>query len=453
MRKWTKYEKLLLVLFVLTIPVVRPWIHGDGKYYYAFARAILFQGNLDFGPDWYNMWKPGKLYFTSYRTYVTPTGHLWNHFSVGPAILWSPFLITARAITPAVDWVLGTHFANDGFSKPYMIAMAVGTMFYGFLTLLLSLRMARKYAPEHWAFLAVFGIWLASAFTFYLYVEPSLSHAHSAFVVALFVWYWDRTREHRKWWQWVTLGAIAGLVMDTYYANALVLTLLLIDLIRGAWMALRNRANQELLQLVYNACLFAVTALIVVSPTLISKKIIFGSYWQSGYREIWSWNSPGFFGVCFSSHGVFSWTPILIPAVVGLFMLRRTDRSLSFGLLATLVAFIYFIGCFENWPAIPSFGNRFFVAFTLIFIVGLAVFLKELDAWTRNHRLVWPTTAAIIALLALWNCGVIYQWAAHLFPHDGEVSWSQIAYNQMAVVPGQVVQLVRTSLEHRLGLK
>ena len=31
----------------------------------------------------------------------------------------------------------------------------------------------------------------------YMYFNPSWSHAHSAFIVALFVWYWDRTRTTR----------------------------------------------------------------------------------------------------------------------------------------------------------------------------------------------------------------------------------------------------------------
>lgn len=67
-----------------------------------------------------------------------------------------------------MDALRGTHFANDGFSKPYMYAMAVGTLFYGFLTLWISLLLARKYLPERWGFLAVIGIWLASSFAFYL---------------------------------------------------------------------------------------------------------------------------------------------------------------------------------------------------------------------------------------------------------------------------------------------
>jgi hypothetical protein len=30
--------------------------------------------------------------------------------------------------------------------------------------------------------------------------------------VALFLWYWIRTRGSRAWWQWTILGAVGGLM-------------------------------------------------------------------------------------------------------------------------------------------------------------------------------------------------------------------------------------------------
>src|SRR5271157_4438151 len=100
--RWTKYEKALAVLFLLTLPMIRPWIHGDGRGYYAFARAVLFQHNLDFERDWYYGYeKDPRMSNPSFRfNYLTPNGHFENHWTIGPAILWSPFLLAARLITP-----------------------------------------------------------------------------------------------------------------------------------------------------------------------------------------------------------------------------------------------------------------------------------------------------------------------------------------------------------------
>ena len=57
----------------------------------------------------------------------------------------------------------------------------------------------------------------------YMYFNPSWSHAHSAFAVALFLWYDQNTRQARTPKQWLVLGLAAGLMIDMYYPNAIFL--------------------------------------------------------------------------------------------------------------------------------------------------------------------------------------------------------------------------------------
>ena len=87
--------------------------------------------------------------------------------------------------------------------------------------------------PERWAFLATLGIWLGTSLPVYMVLNPSWSHAQSAFTVALFFWYWNRTREARTWPQWAALGALGGLAMDVYYLNVVLLAL---PLMESAWL-------------------------------------------------------------------------------------------------------------------------------------------------------------------------------------------------------------------------
>ena len=151
-----------------------------------------------------------------------PTGYVRNHFAIGPSILWAPFLFPVHAIVLLADH-LGAHIAATGYSRPYLIVMAASTALYGFAGLLLAFDLARRYAAEGWAFLAVLGIWLASSLPVYMYFNPSWSHAQSAFGVALFLWYWHRTRQSRSPRQWLILGLAAGLMIDIYYPNAILL--------------------------------------------------------------------------------------------------------------------------------------------------------------------------------------------------------------------------------------
>lgn len=453
MRRLTKYEALLVILFLLTLPISNPWVRGDGVGYYAFARSMLIEHRLDFTKDWLAANTSFRMDRTDAHGNIAPseyttTGHLDNHFSVGPAILWFPFLMVAHGSVLLYDH-LGGQVPADGFSRPYRIAMAVGTALYGFFALLISFLLARRYVPERWAFLATLGIWFASSLPVYMYFNPSWSHAQSAFTVALFLWYWIRTRPARTWGQWIVLGAIGGLMMDVYYVSGVLLLLPLLESLGGYWKALQGTPREPIVRLFLKNVVFVTTLFALFVPTLVSKKIIYGSYLNFGYRERWFWRSPAFFRASFSAdHGLFSWTPILILAVMGLFILRRRERMLAWYLIALFAAYLYAIGCYQNWDGLSSFGNRFFVPLTSVFVLGLAAFFDGLErAWNEQRASIVSVSAT--AVFILWNMGLIFQWGMHLIPSRGAISWRDAAYNQFAVVPADASQAVRNYLAHR----
>ena len=47
-----RYTRILVILFLCTLPLVNPIVHGDGVGYYAYFRAPLIQHNLRFEEDW-----------------------------------------------------------------------------------------------------------------------------------------------------------------------------------------------------------------------------------------------------------------------------------------------------------------------------------------------------------------------------------------------------------------
>ena len=330
--------------------------------------------------------------------------------------------------------------------------MALGTALCGFLGIWFSFLLAKKYCGEKWAFVAALGIWFASSLPVYMYFNPSWAHAHSAFVVALFLWYWDRTRADRSTTQWLILGAIAGLMMDVYYISGVLLIVPLLESLDGYWHRLKAGEIGRAKQLFVSNVVFVMAILVTFLPTLITKKIIYGGYFNFGYTEHWFWKSPALLKVCFSAeHGLFSWTPILLLSVAGLFLLRRYDRDLAFFLTGGFLFYLYAIGCYENWAGISSFGNRFFISLTPLFVLGLASFFGWIASKWRERQ---ATTFAwsVTALFVLWNMGLIFQWGTHLIPSRGPISWREAAHNQYAVVPEQVAQTLKSYLVRRKEL-
>jgi len=452
----TRYQKMLVLLFILTLPFCNAWIRGDGVGYYAFARSILIEHRLDFTKDWLDANPTFRMNRTDAQGNIlasefTATGHLNNHFSIGPAILWTPFLAVAHL--GVLIWNrMGGQVPADGYSAPYRWAMAAGTAVYGFLALMISFVLARAYVGEPWACLGALGVWFASSLPVYMYFNPSWAHAHSAFAVAIFLWFWIRTRGHRTWPQWAILGLIGGLMIDVYYVNAIVLLCPLFESLAEYWTILKRNGNRAFRNLFTANLIFVGAVCAAFFPTLVAKKIIYGGYFHMGYTERWFWYSPAFWKVCFSAqHGLFSWTPVILLSVAGLFFLWSRDRSLTVALLATVAAYVYAIGCYENWHGISSYGNRFLVSLTPIFVIGLAALSDGMArAWKERQAMV--TAVCTVALLSLWNLGLVFQWGMHLIPERGPISWKVAARNQITVVPAQAASALENYLTRRRDL-
>jgi hypothetical protein len=431
----------LTILFLTSLPMVNPYVHGDGVGYYAYAQSLVIDHDLNFEDDWRaatpgflrdRVDSNGKLLAEEH----TITGHLRNHFSVGPAILWAPFLGLAHAGVILAD-AMGAQIPATGYSRPYLAAMSASTVLYGFLGLLMAFDLARRYAGDTWAFLATLGIWFASSLPVYMYFNPAWSHAHSAFAVSLFLWYWQRTRDHRSLRQWIVLGMAAGLMMNVYYPNAILMIVPAIE----ALVEYYRTAPARWARLLANHVFFLGIAAVALLPTLVTRWIIFGGPFESGYPPMaeWNWTSPVWRSVLFSAnHGLLSWTPVLIPALLGLYSAYKRDAVLGAGLLLAVLIFGYFISSYPDWDGLSSFGNRFFISLTPVFVIGLAAGLSSFARWWNRPGSDVALTGAGLALLAVWNAGFIFQWGTQMIPSRGAISWQEMARNQFTEVPARM---------------
>src|SRR5205823_3079 len=161
-------------------------------------RSLRFDGDLDFANDYrrFTELNPKSGIDTSLlqpNRIRKATGLYGNVAPVGSALMWAPFFLAADALVHAAD-ALGARIPADGFSPPYIYAVCYASALYGLLGLLLSYRMARRYAGQFGTTLASVTIWLATPLVFYMFVQMPWSHATGFFLVALFLAIWQRTR-------------------------------------------------------------------------------------------------------------------------------------------------------------------------------------------------------------------------------------------------------------------
>jgi len=436
-------EWLLLALFALTVPLVNPYIRGDGNGYYAYVRSAVIDGDLRFEDEF----RRGDPAFVA--TVIGPDGqvspnlvlgggYIRNQWSVGPAVLWAPAFLLAHAAAKASGWV-GRPVAADGYSAPYRWSCAVATAIYSLIGLVLACLAAERFVGRGPAVAATIGVWLASPLPVYMYFLPFHVPALSAFAVSLFVWYWLRTRDVRTPAEWGRWGLAGGLMVLVYYLNAVCLLFAVVDL--GRALAASGAAARR--RVAVGGAAFALGAVVALSPNFAVKWIVHGSPFNTGYEDHFFWGSPRLWQVGFASeHGMFLWTPILLAAAIGLAALWRRDRRVGASAVLVFAAYYYVVASYENWHGQSAFGSRFFVSLTPLFVLGLASLLAATSA--RPAAL-----ALLLAPLILWNAGLMFQWGTGLVPNRGPIDFEVVAHEQVTRVPALAASFLARYLGDR----
>ena len=284
---------LLAALFVASLPLVNPYLRGDGNGYYAYVRSIVIDHDLDFE----NEFRHGdplfrEVYFDEqgvlHPWMRSATGHVVNQWAVGPSMLWLPFFLCAHLAVEASN-LLGASLPADGFSAPYRWCCAAGTAFYGWLAIVLAFSSAARATGSRAALMAALGIWFASSLPVYMYFLPFHVHALSAFAVAVFVWYWLRAQPFGlDWRRWIRWGLMAGLMTAVYYLNAIVAAIALVEL-GSAGRAAGPRRGKSV---VTAAAAFAAGWFVAMAPHFAVKWILHGSPLTTGYEDEFFWTTP-----------------------------------------------------------------------------------------------------------------------------------------------------------------
>jgi hypothetical protein len=274
-----------------------------------------------------------------------------------------------------------------------------------------------------------------------MYFNPSWSHAHAAFSVALFLWYWEKTRSARTFTQWMALGLAAGLMIDVYLPNGVFLLLPMVEALLRHLSLWKNEDKQSQYGLFLGGVAFVGAVWLALLPTLITRKIVYGGFFDVGvYSQLlWDWSAPHWWQVLFSSdHGALSWTPVLLLALIGFFVAPRSARVTAGYLGAGATVFYYVIASYPYWDGLSSYGNRFFISLTAIFIFGLALLFDRAATLFRDGGRAFVAVAGIVMVLTLWNMGLMFQWGEHLIPVRGEISFREVTHNQFFVVPKEL---------------
>ena len=388
---------------------------SDGREYFVQVRSLVIDWDLDLSNENDAFGVRGTA----------------GNFAFGAPLLWAPFFVLAHLWLGLLN-LLGGEYPRNGFFNPYQRAIGLGSLVYGFAALMLIYQLLCQYFSRRLSAASTIAITCGSFIVWYLIADNSMSHPASMFAVTLFIYMWHRTRGDRSMQRWMLLGAAAGLMSMVRWQNVLFVVFpaieelgVLIGRLRGEHAAAEPTPDEEppaswAAQTASRYVLFAATFFIVFSPQLVFWRVVRGGWFSlpAGAHGT-KLAAPAFGDVLFSpDRGLFSWTPLLLVAVLGLIPFTRRHRQFGGLLIAALVLQVYINGTVE-WSG-HGFGARRFANCALIFAVGLAALLR----WMRDRPAIAP--ALVVGALVVTNIFFMAGMQAGDIPPTGTVRFAEM---------------------------
>jgi len=450
---------LLVLLFVVSLPAVTPRIYSsDEVQYFAYLRSLWFDHDLSFENEYRYFYDRGIARSEGFReTFLeleTDTHHRINFGTIGCAILWSPFYGAGDLVARA------TGATRDGFSKPYVAAVAYGSAVYGFLAVVLAIRCAGRLGFN--GFAAGLAVWFGTPLLFYMYVAPPFSHACSAFGVALFTWVWLHVRDDRSPRGMLALGAAAALMVMVREQDLFFIAGPAVDF---AWSAVNAKGQMPNAKRVLASATAGILSFVIVFAPQAATYLVLNGHLgpHASVSNKMSWTAPHALQVLFSpEHGLFIWTPLAAICLAGLVTLllppnqppprlRRSAEALCEGgrwkrqvaiCLLVMVAFqVYIGGSVESWTVAGGFGQRRFIALTTALVIGYGAVRPA----SRGAAALWT---AITVLCVYWNLALTAEFATGLMDRQ-RLEPQKNAYDAFVTLPRMAPSLAYRYLFER----
>ncbi len=300
-------------------------------------------------------------------TTVLPSGALVNTFSIGPALILSPFVLPFVSSAAPPPWL------------PFRAAAALAAMSLLVLTAFVCVKVVRRIGiRDDDARLATGLALLSSPLALYTTRYTLNAHTWGGLLVALTLHQaliWVESRRARNA---AALGLAAGLACVNRWQDAVVVVPVL--LVAAVVAARAGSAWRSGVVLIAGAAALAGTC------QLLAWWIQFGTPFLvpqgGGYLR---WRSPALVSLVFSSyHGLLPWAPGLALGIGALALGRRSRQRwlIAAAALGSVLA-LYVSACAEDWWGRDSFGPRRLASLAPIGAIGLGLLLTRLTARGR----------------------------------------------------------------------
>jgi len=403
---------LLVIAFYFSDINKKALVREDGVGYYSYLPAVIIYNDLSFtflidedAPYTYGensfekKYNPEEAKILGFNK--LENGNYINKYSIGVAVLLSPFFIIGHVLTFIFGGIV------SGWSYFYQYSVFVGGIVYFFMGLFILKKVLLNYFSRAITFLCLILIVFGTNLFNYATYENVFSHVYSFFLINLLIFITPKWAAKKDLKNAIIIGIVAGLILLVRFTNLIFLFITILYNFKSVKIFLEKVKNN--LKLYYKQ--IGIIILIILAINFfqffywkyMSGKWLIKAYLDEGFLFL----QPKLTKVMFSTEkGLFFWSPILIFATVGLFMFKNTARRYLFAFIFVLITHLYLVSSWWNWEYGWSFGHRAFTDCLGIFAIGLGGLFSGLKRrWLKITMLLFSfalTFLSIFQMLQYW---------------------------------------------------
>ncbi len=365
----------------------------DIKSYYSYLPAtFIYQDlTLDFMDK-----EPGKF---SNRIWPieTPTGKKAITTTYGMAVLYTPFFLLGHMVALVVP-----AWEADGYSWPYYFALNFSALFYLWIGLLFLSKVLSRFFREKIVAFTIFAVVIGTNLFYYTTAEAPMTHAFSFALFAVFLWRTIKFYDHPTLKNILISGALAGFITLIRPTNIIILLIFFLWDIKS-WANFKERFI-FFLQRFHWVIFMALIFVLVWVPQFtywyhVSGKVFYFTYGEKGASFFF--NNPQIFNILFSyKKGWLVYTPLMIFALTGIFMLPKKVPGAFLSLFVFTILNIYILSSWWSWWFGGAFGLRAFIESYALLALPLAGFV---DFASKRTQWVKQAVLAFLVLLIAFN--------------------------------------------------
>ena len=364
-------------------------ISYDGIGYYTYLPQTFIQGNIrmtSLDETQALLVKHKLVPLELYQYNRTKQGYFTSRYSIGLALLQSPFFLTAHLYT------LLTGGEADGYSANYQLFLKVSHLFYIFMGFYFLRKILRTWHSDVVTGMTLLFTGFFTTILLQSYVGSGMTHG-PLFGVQMAVVYltlkWHQTRSRKDFFLLGFMLALAAVCRPTEIILVLI----------------------PLLWEVYSMSTFRIKLFALFAEKRNWQHFFYGFFlaifpqffwwwYTTGSPIYYSYQNPGEgFEFIYSPvlkslfhprSGVFIYSPILLVGIIGYFLIKKENKKIFSSLLIFTVVYFYVLG---SW-SVEWYGFRSFTQCYGIPAIGLASVIK----WQTTNSMIKKISVSIFVL-------------------------------------------------------